>query len=87
MANIRKVERRGNGSRPSYAWEVRYRDPQRNDRSKTFRKKAEAEAFADAVETDIDEAITSIPDTARRPSASGQRNGWKFEDRRSSPRP
>jgi integrase len=53
MASIRKVERRGKGARSSYAWEVRYRDPQRRDRSKTFRTKAEAEAFADAVETDI----------------------------------
>jgi len=51
LANIRKVERK---TQSGYAWEVRYRDPQRRDRSKTFRKKAEAEAFADAVETDID---------------------------------
>jgi integrase len=53
MANIRKVERKGSGSRPRYAWEVRYRDPQRKDRSKTFRTKVEAEDFADAVETDM----------------------------------
>lgn len=53
MANIRRVERKGNGARPKYAWEVRYRDPQRRDRSKTFRRKAEAEAFAEAVETDM----------------------------------
>jgi len=52
MANIRKVERKGTGAR-GYAWEVRYRDPQRRDRSKTFRTKGEAEAFADSVETDI----------------------------------
>ncbi|CAN5679875.1 hypothetical protein BH24ACT26_BH24ACT26_16790 [soil metagenome] len=54
LANIRKVGRKGNnGSRSNHAWEVRYRDPQRRDRSKTFRTKAEAEAFSDAVETDI----------------------------------
>lgn len=53
MANIRKVERKGAGSRGRYAWEVRYRDPQRRDRSKTFKTKAEAEAFAEAIETDI----------------------------------
>jgi integrase len=54
LANIRKVERKGNSSsRSKYAWEVRYRDPQRRDRSKTFRTRAEAEAFADAVTTDI----------------------------------
>ncbi len=54
MANIRKVERKGAGARKGYAWEVRYRDPQRRDRSKTFRTKTEAESFADSVETDID---------------------------------
>ncbi|MPZ92657.1 MAG: tyrosine-type recombinase/integrase [Actinobacteria bacterium] len=53
MANIRKVQRTSERGRDRHAWEVRYRDPQRRDRSKTFRTKAEAEAFADAVETDI----------------------------------
>lgn len=53
MASIRKVERKGAGARSSYAWEVRYRDPQRRYRSKSFRTKAEAESFAGAVETDI----------------------------------
>lgn len=53
MAHIRKVQRKGGGSRAKHAWEVRYRDPQRKDRSKTFRTKGEAEDFADAVETDI----------------------------------
>jgi hypothetical protein len=53
LANLRKVERKGNGSRARYAWEVRYRDPKRRDRSKTVRTKAESEAFADAVETDM----------------------------------
>lgn len=53
MANIRKVERKGNGTRSRYAWEVRYRDPHRRDRSKTFRTKHEAEGFANVVEADI----------------------------------
>jgi integrase len=41
------------GGRQKYAWEVRYRDPQRRDRSKTFRTKGQAEDFAAAIETDI----------------------------------
>jgi integrase len=53
MASIRRVERRREGSR-RWAWEVRYRDPNRRDRSKTFVTRAKAEAFAAAGETDID---------------------------------
>ena len=40
--------------RSGWAWEVRYRDPNKRDRSKTFENKAKAEAFAASVETDID---------------------------------
>ncbi|MGH2755896.1 MAG: hypothetical protein ACRDLB_15880, partial [Actinomycetota bacterium] len=54
MASIRKVKRSGTSARSSYAWEVRYRDPQRRDRSQTFRTRAQAESFADSVEADID---------------------------------
>jgi integrase len=53
VASIRKVERKSKGSRRTWAWEVRYRDPNRRDRSKTFDTRARAEAFAAAVETDI----------------------------------
>jgi integrase len=53
MASVRKVKRKGSTPRTSYAWEVRYRDPQKRDRSKTFRTRAEADDFAEAVETDI----------------------------------
>jgi hypothetical protein len=53
LASIRKVERKSTGLRTTWAWEVRYRDPNRKDRSKTFDTKSKAEAFAAAVETDI----------------------------------
>jgi integrase len=53
MASVRKVKRRDFTPHTSYAWEVRYRDPQKRDRSKTFRTRAEAVEFAESVETDI----------------------------------
>ena len=52
MASIRKVTRAR--ARSGWAWEVRYRDPERRDRSRTFDTKAQAEAFASGVEADID---------------------------------
>lgn len=66
MASVRKVERAGTG-RASYAWEVRYRDPQRRDRSKTFRTRAEADAFADSVNTDINRGQFLDPQLGKRP--------------------
>jgi integrase len=53
LASIRRVERKNKGSRTTWAWEVRYRDPNKKDRSKTFATKGRAEAFAAAIETDI----------------------------------
>ena len=67
MASIRKVKRSGTSARTSYAWEVRYRDPQRRDRSKTFRTRAQAEAFADSVETDIDRGAFLDPQRGKKP--------------------
>ena len=66
MASIRKVNRAGEG-RSSYAWEVRYRDPQRRDRSKTFRTRADAEAFADSIETDIHRGQFLDPRLGKKP--------------------
>ena len=66
MASIRKVKRKGATARTSYAWEVRYRDPQRRERSKTFRTIAQAEAFADAVETDINRGQFLDPQLGKR---------------------
>lgn len=53
MAHIRKVERR-RGPR-GYAWQVRYRDPDRKERSRTFLTKDQAERFARKVEVTKDE--------------------------------
>lgn len=49
MASIRRRVTASGETR----WEVRYRDPNRVDRSKTFRLKSEAARFAASIETDI----------------------------------
>lgn len=62
MASIVEVQRKNKGNRRRGAktdgnlvmYKVRYRDPDRKQRSKTFLKKADAEAFASSVESDID---------------------------------
>ena len=62
MASIVEVQRkrRGNRRRGAHsdgtlvAYKVRYRDPDRKERSRTFLRKADAEDFARSVETDID---------------------------------
>ena len=62
MASIVEVQRKHKGNRRRGAktdgtlvmYKVRYRDPDRKQRSKTFVKKADAEAFANSVESDID---------------------------------
>jgi integrase len=64
VASIRKVRRER--SRAGWAWEVRYRDPNRRDRSKTFDTKAKAEAFAASVETDIDRGDYLDPRLGRK---------------------
>jgi integrase len=52
MASIHRVERAPRNGRPRRAWQVRYRDPDRVMRARTFDKKVEAERFAASVETD-----------------------------------
>lgn len=74
MASIRRVERKGKTARTSYAWEVRYRDPQKRDRSKTFRTRVEAEDFADAVETDINRGQFLDPQLGKKEFGE-----WAFE--------
>ena len=62
MASIVEVQRKNKGNRRRgtktdgtlVMYKVRYRDPDRKQRSKTFVKKADAEAFANSVESDID---------------------------------
>ncbi len=46
MAHIRRHSRSGR-------WQVRYRDPDRTERSKTFQRKADAEDFAVTVAADV----------------------------------
>ena len=65
MASIRKVKRAR--ARSGWAWEVRYRDPNKSDRSKTFENKAKAEAFAASVETDIDRGDFLDPRLGKKP--------------------
>jgi integrase len=67
LANIRKVPRKRSGGREKHAWEVRYRDPQRRDRSKTFRTRPEAEDFAGAIETDINRGAYLDPRLGKKP--------------------
>ncbi|MPZ69903.1 MAG: tyrosine-type recombinase/integrase [Actinobacteria bacterium] len=53
MAHIIKVDRKTTDGKKRHAWKVRYRDPDRVERSKTFAKKSEAEDFAATIETEI----------------------------------
>src|SRR5687767_7164673 len=53
MAHVLKVERATNDGKKRHAWKVRYRDPDRVERARTFDKKADAENFASTIETDI----------------------------------
>ncbi len=61
MASIVEVSRTRKGTRRRgarsngalVAYKVRYRDPERRERSKTFLRKIDAEEFARSVETDI----------------------------------
>jgi integrase len=52
MASVHRVERAPRNGRARRAWQVRYRDPDRVMRARTFDKKIEAERFAASVETD-----------------------------------
>lgn len=49
MANIRRRQTAGGETR----WDVRYRDPDRKDRTRSFQRKADAQKFANVVEADI----------------------------------
>ncbi len=86
MASVRKVERRGTGTRSSYAWEVRYRDPQRRDRSKTFRTRAQAQAFADAVEADIDRGQFLDPQLGKKTLADWAQEWLETREREIKPK-
>ena len=53
MAHIRKVSRTGKGGGRRVAYEVRYRDPARRERSRTFARRVDAERFVATIETDV----------------------------------
>jgi integrase len=53
MAHIRKVPRKGKGGGRRMAYEVRYRDPARRERVRTFPRRVDAERFAATIDTDI----------------------------------
>lgn len=55
MAHVRKVPRKKSGWKAGHAWQVRYRDPDRVERSRTFRTREEADRFARKVEVSKDE--------------------------------
>ncbi len=53
MAHVIKVERAMKDGKKRHAWKVRYRDPDRVEKARTFAKKTDAEKFAATIETDI----------------------------------
>jgi integrase len=53
MAHIRKVPRKGKGGGRRMAYEVRYRDPVRRERVRTFPRRVDAERFASTIDSDI----------------------------------
>jgi integrase len=55
MAHVRKVSRKKAGGKAAHAWQVRYRDPDRVEKSRTFRTRDEADRFARKVEVSKDE--------------------------------
>ena len=53
MPHIRKASRTGKGGGRRMAYEVRYRDPARRERSRTFARRVDAERFVATIETDV----------------------------------
>ena len=52
MASIHRTARKADGGRARYTYQVKYRGPDRRQRTRSFRREVEAKAFAAAVETD-----------------------------------
>lgn len=67
IAHVRKVPRKKNGSKAGRAWQVRYRDPNRVERSRTFRTREEADRFARKVEVSKDEGSYVDPTLGKTP--------------------
>jgi integrase len=51
MASIHRIKREPKQGRPRQSWLVKWRDPSRRQRTKTFRKQEDAKRFARSVET------------------------------------
>jgi integrase len=59
MAHVRKVPRKKSNGKSGHAWQVRYRDPDRVERSRTFRTRDEADRFARKVEASLGKTLFS----------------------------
>ena len=55
MAHVRKVTRKKSSGKQAHAWQVRYRDPDRVERSRTFRTREEADRFARTIISSVDD--------------------------------
>ncbi|MFN2588762.1 MAG: tyrosine-type recombinase/integrase [Actinomycetota bacterium] len=67
MASVKKIQRKNDGNKQVFSYEVRYRDPNKRDRSKRFRTLKEAEKFAQSVETDIARGEFLDPRLGKKP--------------------
>lgn len=65
MASIKKVPRKRKDGSRGHAWKVRYRDPDRVERSRTFRTEADARHFASKIEVSVNEGTYIDPSLGR----------------------
>jgi len=65
MASIHRVNRKPLKGRAGYSYQVKYRSPDRAQRTRSFRRKVDAERFAAAVETDKDRGTWTDPRKGR----------------------
>ena len=54
VASIHRIQRKPERGRPQQSWLVKWRDPKRKQRTKTFRKWADADRFSRSIETSKD---------------------------------
>ena len=66
MASIRKkTNKHPKNGKPSYSWQVMWRDPEGKQRAKNFPREKDAKAFAASVETDKDRGSYTDPNAGR----------------------
>jgi integrase len=65
VASIKKVPRKRKDGSRGHAWKVRYRDPDRVERSRTFRTEADARRFASKIEVSVNEGTYIDPSLGR----------------------